>query len=77
MASSGMRSYAEGQDVMAGRKGLSHLALSHSDVVGKRLLDSRQHLCSYPRQYVVLQRCWAECMGSCIVWVLNLLPRFV
>ncbi len=47
MASSGMKSYAEGQDVMAGRKGLSHLALSYSDVVGKRFWDSRQHSCSY------------------------------
>jgi len=65
MASSGMKSYAEGQDVMAGHKGLSHLALSYSDVVGKRLLHSRQHSCSYPRQCNVLQRCPAECIGSC------------
>ncbi len=36
LASSGMKSYTEGQDVMAGHKGLSHLALSYSDVVGKR-----------------------------------------
>ena len=36
MASSGMRNYAEGQDVMAGHKGLSHLALSYSDAVRKR-----------------------------------------
>jgi len=68
LASSGMKSYAEGQGVMAGHKGLAHLALSYSDVVGKRFLHSRQHSCSYPRQYDVLHRCRAECIGSCALW---------
>jgi len=72
LASSGMRSYAEGQDVMAGRKGLSNLAVGYSDVVGKHFLECRQHSCSYLRRYDVLQSCRAVCIGSCIVCVLNL-----
>lgn len=67
LASSGMKSYAEGQDVMAGHKGLSDSALSYCDVVGKRFLHSVQHSCSYSRQYDVLQSCRLEavhCGGS-------------
>ena len=73
IASSGMKSFAEGQDVMAGHKGPLPLALSYSDVVGKHFLHGGQHSCSYPRQHDVLQRCPAECIGSCALWwVLNL-----
>jgi len=66
LASSGMRSYAEGQDVMAGRKGLSNLAVGYSDVVGKHFFGKQTAF----MQLSETIRCVAKLPGS-VHWKLH------